>query len=141
MGSLLRRVLVTELPAEAVAGDAGRVLLRPWALSPEEYIEHGLDQLRHAAPSQPLVAATLLRVLRMLVAHVEQAGRPEHVPALRRQVTLLLDALRAAPDLHTEDLRRLEAMATDAADPADHSAGWVPAEPETPGNRPMNGHR
>jgi uncharacterized membrane protein len=141
VGSLLRRVLVTELPAEAVAGDAGRVLLRPWALSPEEYIGHGLDQLRHAAPSQPLVAATLLRVLRMLVAHVEQAGRPEHVPALRRQVTLLLDALRAAPDLHTEDLRRLEAMATDAADPADHSAGWVPAEPETPGNRPMNGHR
>jgi uncharacterized membrane protein len=139
IGSLLRRLLVAEEPAQAVAGDDGRLLLRPWALSPEEYVAHGFDQLRHAAPAQPQVAAGLLRVLRMLIAHVEQAGRREHVPALRRQIVLLLDALRAAPDLHPDDLGRLEAMATDAVDPADHSRRWATAGPATTGDEPVNG--
>ncbi|SNX96978.1 Uncharacterized membrane protein [Geodermatophilus sabuli] len=123
VGSLLRRLLVADAPVEAVAGPAGRLLLRPWQLSPEEYVGHGFDQLRQAAPAQPQVAAALLRVLRMLIAHVEAAGRPEHVPALRRQIELLLDALRAAPGLHLADLARLEAIGTDA-DPADHSGRW-----------------
>jgi uncharacterized membrane protein len=131
IGSLLRRLLVTEPPAEAIAGDGGRLLLRPWELSPEEYVAHGFDQLRQAAPAQPQVAAALLRVLRMLTAHVQQAGRADHVPALRRQIDQLLDALRATQDLHPADLARLEAIATDA-DPADHSGRWT-----GPGRRPV----
>jgi uncharacterized membrane protein len=123
IGSLLRRLLVTEPPAEAIAGDGGRLLLRPWELSPEEYVAHGFDQLRQAAPAQPQVAAALLRVLRMLVDHVEQAGRAELVPALQEQVDQLLDALRGTRELHPADLARLEAIAT-AADPADHSDRW-----------------
>lgn len=63
----------------------------------------------------------LLRVLRMLITHVEQAGRPEHVPALRRQMRLLLDAVEAEPGLHPEDRERLRAMADEATDPADHA--------------------
>ncbi len=124
IGSLLRRLLVTEPPAEAIAGDGGRLLLRPWELSPEEFIAHGFDQLRQAAPAQPQVAAALLRVLRMLVDHVEEAGRAELVPALQSQADELLDALRGTPDLHRADLARLEAIATDA-DPADHSDRWT----------------
>ncbi|WP_369132188.1 DUF2254 family protein [Modestobacter sp. I12A-02662] len=124
IGSLLRRLLVTEPPAEAIAGDGGRLLLRPWELSPEEFIAHGFDQLRQAAPAQPQVAAALLRVLRMLVDHVEQAGRAELVPALQGQADQLLDALRRTPDLHPADLARLEAIAADA-DPADHSDRWT----------------
>jgi uncharacterized membrane protein len=97
IGSLLRRLLVAAAPADAVAGPGGRLLLRPWQLSGAELIAHGFDQLRHAATAQPQVAAALLRVQRMLIAHVGTAGRPEHVPALRRQIDLLLDALRTTP--------------------------------------------
>lgn len=121
VGSLLRRLLVVPLPAVAVAGPEGRTLLRPWGLNAQEYIAHGFDQLRHVAPSQPLVAATILRVVRMLVVHVEEQGRPEHIPALREQADLLMESLAQAPDLHPRDLARLRAVAANSTDPANHS--------------------
>lgn len=121
IGSLLRRVLLLPSPPRAVAGSDGRVLVRPWDLDPGEYIEHGFAQLRHAAPPQPQVAAAILRLLRMLTAHVKRAGRTEWVPALQKQVDLLMESLAKAPDLHPEDLAELRAMTTDATDPADHS--------------------
>lgn len=139
VGSVLRRLLI---PASGRGGGrAGRpAAATPWELSPEEYIAHGFDQLRCAAPTQPQVAGALLRVLRMLIAHVDHGGRAEHTPALRRQIDLLHDALRAASDLHRADLARLEAMAIDA-DPADHSSRWAPAESAGAARRSMNGHR
>ena len=121
IGSLLRRLLLVPPLPRAVVRDDGRVLVRPWDLDQEEYIEHGFDQLRQAAPSQPNVAAALLRVLRMLISHVEQHGLHQYVPALQDQIDLLLDALRDTPHLHADDLARLEAMASDETDPADHS--------------------
>lgn len=121
VGSLLRRLLVAPPLARAVAGPGGRILLRPWELDPEEYIAHGFDQLRHVAPTQPLVAATILRVLRMLIDHVEHAGRPELVPALRKQIEMLLGSLEKTPGLHPDDLARLHAIGADTTDPADHS--------------------
>lgn len=121
VGSLLRRLLVVPLPLVAVAGSEGRILLRPWGLNAREYIGHGFDQLRQVAPSQPLVAATILRVLRMLVVHVEEQGRTEHIPALREQADLLLESLAKAPGLHPRDLARLRAIAANSTDPANHS--------------------
>ncbi|CAJ1503961.1 DUF2254 domain-containing protein [[Mycobacterium] kokjensenii] len=121
VGSLLRRVLTVPPRPRAVAGPDGRVLLRPWDLDPKEYIAHGFDQLRQAAPGQPLVAATILRVLRMLIAHVKEAGRPEHLSALREQTGLLLESLEKTPGLHPRDLARLKSIAADTTDPADHS--------------------
>jgi uncharacterized membrane protein len=94
--------------------------LLPWELDPQEYIAHGLNQLRQAAPSQPLVAATILRVISMLITHVEHAGRPEHVPALRKQIDILIESLEKNPGLHADDLVRLRAIAA-GPDPADHS--------------------
>src|SRR3712207_8078944 len=55
LGSLLRKLVVSELPPRTVAGPEGRVVLRPWDLSHGEYIAHAFDQLRQAAPSQSLV--------------------------------------------------------------------------------------
>lgn len=121
VGSLLRRQLVVPPRLRAVAGPDGRVLLRPWDLDDTEYIAHGFDQLRHAAPGQPLVAAAILRVVRMLIVHVERMGRPEHLPALQEQADLLLESLAKAPDLHPRDLARLQAIAANTTDPADHS--------------------
>ncbi|GFG72344.1 DUF2254 domain-containing protein [Mycolicibacter senuensis] len=121
VGSLLRRLLVAPLPLVAVAGPEGRTLLRPWGLNANEYIAHGFDQLRQVAPAQPMVAAAILRVLRMLAGHVEEAGRPEHLPALREQADLLLDSLAKMPNLHPRDLARLRAIAANSTDPANHS--------------------
>jgi uncharacterized membrane protein len=125
LGSLLRRLLLVPPLPRAVEGPDGRLLLRPWELDQAEYIGHAFDQLRQAAPSQPQVAAALLRVLRMLIKHVEDHGRGQYVPALRQQSELLLDALQNSEDLHPQDLSRLEEMASDATDPADHSLRHV----------------
>ncbi|GAA0594164.1 hypothetical protein [Actinomadura livida] len=56
----------------------------------------------------------------MLIQHVEDAGRPEHVPALRRQMRLLLEALEEEPGMRPEDRNRLRAIASESTDPADH---------------------
>jgi uncharacterized membrane protein len=121
LGSLLRKLLASDLPPRSVAGPEGRLVLRPWDLSHEEYIAHAFDQLRQAAPPQVQVVAALLRVLRMLGDHVERIGRPSLAPALRRQTEALLDVVETQPRLHPEDLARLRAIATDTTDPADHS--------------------
>ncbi|WP_205730237.1 DUF2254 domain-containing protein [Blastococcus sp. TF02-8] len=121
LGSLLRKVLVIELPPRTVAGPDGKVLLRPWDLSHEEYIAHAFDQLRQAAPPQSQVAASLLRVLRMLQAHVGSSGRPELVPALQGQIDRLMDAVGASSGLPPADVSRLAAIAHDPTDPAEHS--------------------
>jgi uncharacterized membrane protein len=121
VGSLLRKLLSVDLPPAAVTGPGGRLLLGPWQLTHEEYIAHIFDQLRQTALTQPHVVAALLRVLRMLIMHVRSIGRAEHVPALRRQMQLLLDAIETTPGLHPHDLERLRSMAKDSTDPADHS--------------------
>lgn len=87
VGSLLRRLLVAPLPLVAVAGPEGRTLLRPWGLNANEYIAHGFDQLRQVAPAQPMVAAAILRVLRMLAGHVEEAGRRSIFPRCASEPT------------------------------------------------------
>ena len=120
VGGLLRQVLTSTLPPTAVAGPGGRVLLRPWDLTYEEYVAHGLDQLRQASGGQPQVVAALVRVVRMLVAHVETAGRPEHLPVLRKQLDLLRDGARAGEGIHPSDLDKLVEIAEARIDPAEH---------------------
>lgn len=118
LGSLLRTVLITP-PAPVAVRDAGdRVLVQPWNLSHEEFIDHAFDQMRLSTGNQTEVIAALLRVLRMLIDYVE-ADHPEHLPALERQSQLILDSLPA--DLPAEDLARLRSLASDKTDPADHS--------------------
>ena len=121
LGSLLRVVLTAPLAPQALADDAGRALVQPWNLDHDEYIGHAFDQLRQRCLDQPEVAGALLRVLRMLTAHVQSEGFPEHAPALQRQMRLLLEAVQHQPGLHPEDLRRLQSLSADETDPADHS--------------------
>jgi uncharacterized membrane protein len=122
IGSVLRRLLVRDLPPEAVAGSKGKVLLRPWALNHDEYVEHAFDELRLAGPTHLRVVTTMLRTLRMLVVTVEEAGRPERAPALERQMRLLLDVVERRDDLHPEDLALVRAVSSAETDPADHSS-------------------
>lgn len=121
LGSLLRTLLSIDVPSASVAGTDGRVLLRPWDLSHDEYIAHAFDQIRQSCISQPHVVTALLRVLRMLIAHARTVGKEQHIPALRRQVRRLMDAVTADAHLHTDDLARIQAISEEtAADPAEH---------------------
>jgi uncharacterized membrane protein len=121
LGSLLRRILTAPLAPPALRDENGRVLVQPWNLDHDEYVDHAFDQLRQACLDQPHVAATMLRVLRMLIGHVEAEGVPERVPALSRQARLLLEALEERPGLHPEDLQHLQRISSEQTDPADHS--------------------
>lgn len=116
--TLLRTVLTTPLAPEALRDDEGRAVIQPWNLTHEEYIDHAFDQLRLASHAQPEVLATLLRVLRMLIDHVAR-DHPGLVPVLDRQRRLIQESLPT--DTHPEDLARLRSLASDKADPADHS--------------------
>ncbi len=121
LGSLLRSVLTAPLAPPALKDEAGRVLVQPWNLSHEEYVAHAFDQLRQACGNQTAVVAAMLRVLRMLATHVQDNDRPDLIPALQRQVRLLLESVEARSDLHPEDVARLRALTSDDTDPADHS--------------------
>ncbi|MGD7001633.1 DUF2254 domain-containing protein [Corynebacterium halotolerans] len=121
LGSLLRTVLAAPLAPPALKDGTGRVLVQPWNLSHEEYISHAFDQLRQKCLDQTEVTGTLLRVLRMLMDHVQDEDREHLVGPLQRQVRLLLESLREQPGLHPEDVERLYALVSEDTDPADHS--------------------
>ncbi|WP_238382090.1 DUF2254 domain-containing protein [Mycobacterium neumannii] len=121
LGSMMRKLLTADMPPPAVCGPDDRILLRPWDLSHEEYVAHAFDQIRQSSVGQPNVVATVLRVLRMLIAHAHNEHCEEYVPALRRQIELLMDAMAAQADLHPADLERLRAISRETApDPAEH---------------------
>ncbi len=122
LGSLMRKLLASDMPPQEVAGDDGRVLLRPWDLSHEDYIRHAFDQIRQVAVSQPHVVATLLRVLRMLIEHARTVDCDQYIPPLRTQIRLLMESAESGADrlgLHPDDLRWLQQISR-GADPAEH---------------------
>jgi uncharacterized membrane protein len=66
IGSIMRPLTLTELPAQSVRDQAGRVLLTPFDLDHVEYIGHAFDQLRIYAAAHPQVLMTMARTQRML---------------------------------------------------------------------------
>ncbi|MGH8834896.1 MAG: DUF2254 domain-containing protein [Actinomycetes bacterium] len=111
IGSVMRPLLLAELPAQSVRDPAGRILLTPYDLDHTEYIAHAFDQFRLYAANHPHVVLALIRILRMLRDGCLSAGdRPEVVAALDRQIGLALEACRATKPL-PEDLTKLEAVA------------------------------
>jgi len=95
--SIMRPLLRSDLPAQAVRDAGGRTLLTPWDLDHAEYVRHAYGQIRLYAGAHPQVALTLVRVLRMLrdVA-AEDGGRAAAVEELDRQLrSVLADAERA----------------------------------------------
>ena len=116
LGSVLRPLLLAELPAQSVRDPSGRILLTPYDLDHPEYIAHAFDQLRLYAAPHPHVVLALIRTLRMLRDGCTAAGnRAEVVAALDRQIALVLDECRAAKPLPA-DLAKIEAVAHSAPD-------------------------
>lgn len=129
IGSLLRRLLSSDLPPQAVSGPGGRLLLRPWELDRTEYIAHAFDQLRHAAPRQPQVAAAMIRTLQMLIDFAGERGHEELLDPLNDQIRMLMDGLETVPELNEDDLRRLKDIAFNKTDPAEHTTRPTPKSP------------
>lgn len=116
MATILRPLLLTELPPQVRVAANGSVLLRPWDLDHAEYVRHAFEQLRVYAAPHPQVAIALGRSLRMLWEAVEGAGRPDAQRELEHQLDLMLQGCERA-GLLPADLEAVREAATNAQDP------------------------
>jgi uncharacterized membrane protein len=109
LGSVLRPLLVADLPPQSVRDSHGRVLLTPHELDHAGYVRQAFDQVRrHAAPF-PQAMHALVRTLRMLLAAIStMEGRDKARAELDRQLELAV-AGSAQEGLLPEDLRQIEA--------------------------------
>jgi uncharacterized membrane protein len=126
IGSIMRPLLLTELPSQVRRDARGSVLLRPWDLDHAEYVRHAFTQLRHYGVRDPAVSVALVRTLRMLVEAAERAGRTEALDELHRHISLTLEACDRA-GLLPDDLAAVHAVAAARQERAERVA---PAERE-----------
>ena len=109
-GSILRPLVLAELPQQSVRDRAGRILLTPFDLDHTEYVAHAFDQIRLYGAAHPQVLAAVARTLRMLRGACALAGgREEAIAALDRQLALTVAGCDAG--LLPEDRARVESAA------------------------------
>jgi len=110
IGSILRPLVLAELPAQSHRDKAGRILLTPFDLDHGEYIGHAFDQIRLYAADHPQVLVAIARTLRMLRGACQLAGGKDGVVAtLDRQIALTVAI--CSPGFLPEDRERVEAAA------------------------------
>jgi uncharacterized membrane protein len=110
VGSIMRPLVLAELPAQSVRDQAGRILLTPFDLDHTEYLQHAFDQLRLYAAAHPQVLVALARTMRMLRgACVLVGGREAVIAALDHQLELTVAG--CAPEMLPEDRAKVEAAA------------------------------
>jgi uncharacterized membrane protein len=111
VGTIMRPLLLADLPAQCVTCTGNRILLTPWDLDHVEFIGHAFDQLRIYAAPHPQVVLAFARTLRMLrVACATVPDRAEVLAALEHQLEELLAAADGA-GLTPADLARIAAAA------------------------------
>ncbi|NMO23535.1 DUF2254 domain-containing protein [Pyxidicoccus fallax] len=116
MATILRQLLLIELPPQVRVADNGSVLLRPWDLDHAEYVRHAFEQLRIYAAPHPQVAIALVRSMRMLWEAVDGADRVEAQRELERQLDLALQGCERA-GLLPADMEAVREAATHVQDP------------------------
>jgi uncharacterized membrane protein len=110
LGSIMRPLVLAELPAQSVRDPAGRVLLTPHDLDHAEYVTHGFGQLRLFAADHPQVLTAIARTLRMLRGACELAGdRPHVIAALDGQLELTVAT--CSPGMPSADRAQVEQAA------------------------------
>ncbi|MCY1021278.1 DUF2254 domain-containing protein [Pyxidicoccus sp. MSG2] len=120
LASILRPLLLAELPPQVLVVENGSTLLRPWDLDHAEYVRHAFDQFRLYAAPHPQVAVALVRTLRMLWEAVEGLDRPEARTELERQLALTLQGCEHA-SLLPADLETVREAAARAQNPLQRS--------------------
>ena len=111
LGSIMRPLLVAELPAQAVRDAHGRILLTPWDLEHVEYVRHAFDQIRLYAAPHPQVQQAVVRTLRMLTAACSTVEDRGAVLAELDRQRALAAAGTARAGLLPEDQARVAAAA------------------------------
>ncbi|HEY5989476.1 MAG TPA: DUF2254 family protein, partial [Streptosporangiaceae bacterium] len=110
IGSIMRPLVLAELPAQSVRDQEGRILLTPFDLDHDEYLQHAFDQLRLYASGHPQVLVALARTMRMLRgACVLAGGREPIIAALDRQLELTVAG--CAPEVLPQDRAKVQAAA------------------------------
>ena len=95
VGTVLRPLLMADLPAHSIRCRGDRRLLTVWDLEHVEYVAHAFNQVRVYGAPHPQVVMALGRTLRMLrVACVARGDRQAVVGTLEQE----LDAILAAAD-------------------------------------------
>jgi uncharacterized membrane protein len=110
IGTIMRPLVLADLPAQAHLDSAGRTLLTPFDLDHSEYIGHAFDQIRLYASAHPQVLVALVRTMRMLRGACVLAGeRDAAIAALDRQVALTIAG--CDPSMLAEDRAKVETAA------------------------------
>jgi uncharacterized membrane protein len=116
MVTILRPLLLGDLPPQVRYAPNGSALIRPWDLDHAEYVRHAYQELRLAAAPHPRVVTVLVRSLRMLLETVEETRRDAARREIEQQLALTLESCERA-GLLPADLERVRAEATRTQDP------------------------
>jgi uncharacterized membrane protein len=109
--SVIRPLLVADLPAQAERDNDNRILLSPWDLDHAEYVRHAYGQIRVYAAPHPQVAVAMIRTMRMLRTVADAHRRTAAADVLDAETAVLIaDAVKAGISEH--DLASLRAAAT-----------------------------
>ncbi len=111
VSSVLRPLLLAELPPQAVRDDQDRILLTPWELDHGEYARHAFGQVRIYAAPHPSIAIALARTMRTLRDLARNNDREDAARVLDEELDALLDNAARA-NLSEFDLAPLRAAAT-----------------------------
>jgi uncharacterized membrane protein len=101
VASIMRPLLLADLPAQAERDRERRVIHTPWDLDHREYVRHAFGQIRVYAAPHPQVALALVRSMRMLRTATAESGREraDAVAELDGQIAAVIaDAAKAGLD-------------------------------------------
>ncbi|HVC75142.1 MAG TPA: DUF2254 family protein [Candidatus Micrarchaeaceae archaeon] len=109
LSSLLRELLVRQLPSPVIVGPDGRTVVRPHDFTPNDYVDLVFDEIRLAARGQPWVLITLLQEIQAVAAHMKMQGLDERLHGLLAQAKLTGEVARASLDVR-DDKERVQRM-------------------------------
>jgi uncharacterized membrane protein len=140
--TVLRAIVINPLPHQIDhAPDRHITVLRPWDLDAEEYLRHGLDQIRLVAVEQPATAIALLRVLTHLIETADLETRKLADISDEHERVASSEHLRLARK-ELEDQRRCVVEAVESAGFTDRDrdyvrSGLAPQRPDLLGDYPQ----
>jgi uncharacterized membrane protein len=109
ISSIMRPLLLNELPSRAHRDSDDRILLTPWNLDHAGYVRHAFAQVRVYAAAHPQVSLALIRSMRMLRATAlsVDGDRLDAIAVLDKQIeATIADAAKAGMDeIDLEPLR------------------------------------
>jgi uncharacterized membrane protein len=115
IGSLLREVLLYDLPDRVISDDENRRIVRAHQPRYETYVDLAFTEIRHTARDQVMVVRTMLRVIDTLSDQLDKAGLHDRASLVKRQRDLLIEECEHG-DLIPSDLQSLKSLGLHGSD-------------------------